>query len=398
MKQILITVIVLYLAFPGFAQTGYTVNDSTSIGDTAKLLLKDTAGIQKKPDKKARRISPTGDLRAIDGLFLGLGFRIQGQKSIDSAYQKVTAIKGLRTKALIFEYRAEWLSVLKNTDITLGGLADIKGNILNFFGRGNNTLFDQSGDFRVFYRVNFSFYQLEPAFRVRLPGNSSISFGPALQHFVFNPGDNPGRYINSPAIINQYEHLQETKTHGGLILNLNRDTRDNLRSPTKGHYFNLRVHGYRGLNNKSSDYTQAFPQFSFYKSLDKTGNIVLANRIGAGFTLGKTAFYQSAFLGSQENLLGYRKFRFAGDNLLYNNLEARITFPRFLRSILRGKTGIIGFYDVGRVWIKEEESDAIHHGYGAAIFLTPFNRFFVRVDAGFSKEGLQPTVALRQRF
>lgn len=346
-------------------------------------------------------ISPTGDLRAIDGIFLGLAYKIKKvgfRKDPYASLQKFSAVKSLGTKAAIIQYKGEWNSILKNTDLTLSGRADVRGNILNYFGRGNDTFFDQTGDFRIFYRANFSFYQVEPLLNFRVKENFSIKFGPSFQHFSFNANDNAERLINSPTIRESENNLAQDKTHGGLVLNFDWDTRSNKQLPAKGLHFNLLMHGFEGLNDYSSAYAQVFPQLSFYKSLDSKGKFVIANRIGGGVTVGNTAFYQSAFLGSQDNLLGYRKFRFAGDNLVYNNLEARLSLPNVLHYILPGSIGLIGFYDAGRVWVKEESSSTIHQGYGGGIFISPFNRLFVRAVAGFSKEGLQPTVAVRQRF
>lgn len=183
-----------------------------------------------------------------------------------------------------------------------------------------------------------------------------------------------------------------------MFLQLNWDTRNNEMLPAKGLNMELRIHGYEGLNIYSDSYAQVFPQVSFYKSLNAEGDLVLANRTGAGFSIGKPAFYQNAFLGSQGNLLGFEKFRFAGDHLVYNNFEARLAIPNFLHYFLPGKMGLVGFYDVGRVWIRNDNSGSFHHGYGAGLYLALFNRLLIRGNAGFSKEGLQPTVTLRQRF
>lgn len=369
-----------------------------------KHLSNDTLNTQKTFSNlytSALGFSPSADLRSVDGLFLGLAYTIKKEGFRKEPYgskQKFSAVKSLNSKAFILQYNAEWISIFKNTDFIVDGIADMRGNIMNFFGRGNDTFFDQSGDFRVFYRTNFSFYQVDPAFRFQFKNNFSISAGPSFQHFTFNPEDNTGRFINTPTVINQFDNLQQDKTHAGLFLNFSWDKRDNKVLPTRGLNFSIRIHGYEGLNKNSTAYAQVFPQISFYKSLDSKGKIVLANRTGAGFTLGKTAFYQSAFLGSQDNLLGFRKFRFAGDHLAYTNFEARITLPNFLHYVLPGKIGLIGFYDAGRVWIENDMSNTIHHGYGGGIFLVPFNRLFIRGVAGFSDERMQPTVSLRQRF
>ncbi|SKB47048.1 BamA/TamA family outer membrane protein [Daejeonella lutea] len=345
------------------------------------------------------RLSPTADLRAIDGISLGLSYKIQRDKSSSGqagSFQNIKALHSLTTSSFVIEYEADIKEVFGRTDLTIKALADMNGNIINFFGLGNDTEFDQSGDFRKYYRVNFSFYELKPALRFKLNKEVSITAGPSLQHFV--DGSNDGRYFNTPAVSTQFTDLYTDKLHGGLLIDFNWDRRDDKVLPTRGINFNILAQGFEGLNKSSQSFAQLFSQLSFYKSLDANGNFVLANRIGGGLTIGSPAFYQSAFLGSQDNLLGFRKHRFAGDHVLYNNLEARITIPNFLRKLMPGKIGFIGSYDAGRIWVKNESSNTIHHGFGAGVFATPFNKLFIRGIAGFSNERLQPTVALRQRF
>jgi len=346
-------------------------------------------------------VFPTADLRSVDGLFLGLGYKITKEGFRKEPYgnmQRISVLKSLNSKAIQLTYKSEWKSVFKHTDITIEGLADIKGNSMNFFGRGNNSFLDKSRDINTYYRTNFSYYQLEPALKFHLQKAVSLSVGPSFQHFSFNPADNEGRFINTTDIINQFNYLQENKSHAGLFLELNWDTRNNKLLPAKGLNLELRIHGYEGLNHYSDAYAQLFPQVSFYKSLDSKRNLVLANRTGAGFSVGKPAFYQNAFLGSQGNLLGFEKFRFAGNNLVYNNFEARLAIPNFLGYFLPGKMGLVGFYDIGRVWIKDDDSDSFHQGYGAGLYLALFNQLLIRGNAGFSKEGMRPTVTLKQRF
>jgi outer membrane protein assembly factor BamA len=339
------------------------------------------------------RLGPTADLRAIDGISLGLSYKIQDGPE---GNQKIKALHSLSTRSFVVEYDADIKEVFRQTDFTMKALADIQGNILNYFGRGNDTEFDESGDFRRFYRVNFSYYEVRPALRFKLNKELSITSGPSFQYFV--DGNNDGRYFNTAAISSLYPDLYADKFHGGLFADFNWDRRDNKLLPTKGLNFNLILQGFEGLNGSSQSFAQAFSQFSFYKSLDSRGHFVIANRFGGGITSGNPEFYQSAFLGSQDNLLGFRKNRFAGDHVFYNNLEARITLPNFLHKIMPGKIGLIGAYDLGRVWARNETSNTIHHGFGAGVFATPFNKFFIRGTAGFSNERLQPTVALRQRF
>ncbi len=344
-------------------------------------------------------ISPLADLRSVDGISAGLSYKIENEgfrKEPYGSMNKISALHSFSTRSFILSYEAEWKELLKNTDLSIHALADMNGNILNFFGRGNDTYFNQTGDFRTFYRANYSFYKFEPALKFNLKNNISISTGPSFQYFV--AGNNEGRYITLPEVSASFNNLFSDKFHGGLFFNLNWDKRDHKIFPAKGFNFDLHIQGNEGLNVNSESYFRISPSFSIYRSLDKKGNIVIANRTGAGFTSGKAAFYQSAFLGSQDNLLGFRKYRFAGDQVLYNNTELRISLPDIFHYFMPGKIGLIGFFDAGRVWVKNERSDTIHQSLGGGIYLKPFNRLFIRAIAGFSKEGLQPSLTLKQRF
>lgn len=392
LRILILFLITLHFAVPSIAQGIDQAQTQKGVKDTIE-----EPGLSNR--LLGARLSPTADLRAIDGISLGLSYKIQRDKSTDGrpgSFQNIKALHSLSTSSFVIEYEADIKDVFMRTDLAIKALADMNGNIINFFGLGNDTPFDQTGDFRKFYRVNFSFYELKPALRFKLDDEVSITVGPSIQHFV--DGSNDGRYFNTPELSASFRDLYGDKIHGGLILDFNWDRRDDKVLPSRGVNFNIILQGFEGFNSGSQSFAQIFSQFSFYKSLDAHGNIVLANRFGGGLTSGNPAFYQSAFLGSQDNLLGFRKHRFAGDHVLYNNLEARITVPNFLRKIMPGKIGFIGSYDAGRVWVKNETSNTIHHGFGAGVFATPFNKLFIRGIAGFSKERLQPTVALRQRF
>ena len=77
---------------------------------------------------------------------------------------------------------------------------------------------------------------------------------------------------------------------------------------------------------------------------------------------------ESAFIGGKHSLRGYRHDRFAGRSSAYGAAEIRI--PLFEMELMtRGRVGILGFEDVGRVWWDEaEESTRWHNGYGGGIW------------------------------
>jgi hemolysin activation/secretion protein len=116
----------------------------------------------------------------------------------------------------------------------------------------------------------------------------------------------------------------------------------------------------------------------------------------AGF--GNAAFYQSAFIGGHENLLGYPQYRFAGKHSFYNNLELRIRLADIASYIIPGQFGITGFWDIGRVWEKNDNSDKWHNGGGGGIYFAPASVFAVSFVVGYSKEGVYPYITMGLRF
>ena len=53
---------------------------------------------------------------------------------------------------------------------------------------------------------------------------------------------------------------------------------------------------------------------------------------------------------------------------------------------LKGKIGLIGFVDQGRVWMQDDPSDKWHVGYGGGLLLSPFNKIAVTVYYGISED------------
>jgi outer membrane protein assembly factor BamA len=181
-------------------------------------------------------------------------------------------------------------------------------------------------------------------------------------------------------------------------MNLVVNKRNNLIIPSKGYYFNVKLQGYAGANKYSESFGQLIPEFSVYAPLNKKHTIVLAERVGGGISVGKTTFYQSLFAGGHENLLGYRQYRFAGEHSLYNNLELRMRIANFTGYIVPGEFGFIGFYDLGRVWVKEDDSNTWHQGTGGGLYFAPAKLAVLSVVAGYSKEGWYPYVTVGFRF
>ncbi|MEO6732629.1 MAG: BamA/TamA family outer membrane protein [Ferruginibacter sp.] len=338
-----------------------------------------------------------------DGFIFGGGVRFirQGfRKDPYASVQQFTLGHSFSTNAYRFIYSGEWLKAIGNADFLLQANALAPDNTQNFFGRGNESVINKTGDFKRFYRTRFSLYNLAPAFRWRSGKGNSIAIGPFVQYYQYDADDNKNRFITNTSLIHSYDSATtgKDKAHAGLAINLVHDSRNNLLLPTFGSYINMQLKGYSGLNDYSKSFAQLTTEIAVYKSIDRKSAVVIANRVGGGITKGKAAFYQSLFLGGHENLRGYHQYRFAGEHMLYNNLEARIKVANVASYILPGQLGIVGFYDVGKVWQKGYNSKGWHHGAGGGIYFAPAQMAIFQLMAGNSGEGWYPYFTMGFRF
>ncbi|WP_345331590.1 BamA/TamA family outer membrane protein [Mucilaginibacter defluvii] len=384
-------------------------NNITFKGDSSRFkkhLRADSANTAFVPVDLYNKLIPlaTGALNADDGLIFGLGFKYIHQEGFrkspyNDAHQLMVS-HSFATKAFRIKYSAEWMEAIGNADITLQALIQAPDNTTNFFGRGNETAFDRVGNWKRFYRTRYNTIEIDPALRWRTSQGTSVSIGPSFQSYHLDKEDNVGRFINNTSLIGSYDSatVDKDKLHAGVVFNFISDKRNNPVLPTWGNMVNIKVEGYAGLNSYSKSYIQIVPEVAFYKSLTSSGSIVLADRIGGGVTIGKTAFYQSLFLGGIQNLQGFRQYRFAGQHSAYNNLELRIKLGDFASYILPGQFGITGFFDVGRVWEKGEQSDKWHIGNGGGIYFAPARMAVVQLVAGHSDEGWYPYISMKFRY
>lgn len=346
----------------------------------------------------------TGAVNADDGFLLGAGFRFTHQNGFRKIpfndVQELMLTHSFATDAFRLSYKGEWTNIIGKADFVLTANVDAPNNTTNYFGRGNETVLEKIEDYRRYYRIRFDTYQLDPAFRWHLGPGNQLSTGPSLELYHLDLSDNAGRLITRQNVIGTYDStsVNKTRVHLGWTIKFTGDHRDNHILPTSGYELNLLLKGYRGLNDNSRSYSQLEGSFTYFQKVNSSGTFVLSDRIGGGITVGHSAFYQSLFLGGQGNLLGYLRNRFAGQQMAYNNLQARLKLSDIVSYILPGQLGLSGFYDTGRVWVPREHSDKIHQGYGGGLYFAPAGLTVFEFMAGHSDEGWYPYISLNFRI
>ena len=339
-----------------------------------------------------------------DGVYLGGWLKIIHHGFRKTPYKNshtITLNHALLTKAFNFKYNAEFIGTFgRRSDLLFE--ADIQApNISNFFGYGNESVYDKSkpGKFR-YYWTRYNLGDISLLLRKNFSEKVIMTLGPTFQFFKMDSTDKNN--IKRRIVQEFDDDLDRTtvftkQSYVGAKFSLTADTRDNKVLPGKGIFWETKVRYLSGINDASYEVTQVNSDLSFYISLVKN-SLVLVDRVGGGHNFGDFEFYQAQYLGSDDNLRGYRKYRFAGESKFYNNVELRWRISNFKTYLFPGSLGLLGFYDTGRVWADNGDSNKWLSGYGAGFWISPLRRMVLTFTYAASKEDKLPLIGLGWKF
>lgn len=338
-----------------------------------------------------------------DGLFLGAGLRHTSHGFRQEPFAMQQEIRGyfsMLTRAWRFRYNLERTDAIGGTDLLFQADVRAPNNTINFFGKGNNSENKINDGFGPrFYRTRFFHADLGVLLRREIFPDIDLYYGPSVQFYSVDSTENRNRAIVKPEETGlDTVGLFNKKTFAGINAALVIDNRNDLAYPTRGVFWTTKLNVNRGLNSNASNFTQLSSDMSVYISSNAPPRMVVAVRFGAAFNFGKYEFFQSQFLSGTENLRGYRKYRFAGDKMVYNNVDIRIRLKNYQGYLFTGSYGVLLFHDVGRVWLKNEESARWHSGYGAGLWVAPANKLVFTGSMMHSREGWLPLVSLGFQF
>jgi hypothetical protein len=304
----------------------------------------------------------------------------------------------LQRKSFLFTYSADWRHLIGKNDLSINVLSRGPNNVSNFFGLGNNTVFENKGRRKIgYYRNRYDYVTADVSLH-HTYGNLRLSAGLGGQFYTSERDNNNRRFLNAYDQANPQQNVFDTKVYTGIVTRAQLDTRNSSTLPTKGIYWNTTLTGFTGVSTSNSTYGQILSEFNFYLNPDKDSVLVIANRTGLGTTVGNAAYFQQMKLGGAQNFRGFHSNRFTGKTIAYNNLELRLKVLDFTSYLLPGSLGLIGFNDVGRVWSPGESLSQWHDGYGGGIYLVPAQLVLIEGVVGFSREGALPYISVGFRF
>ena len=121
------------------------------------------------------------------------------------------------------------------------GAIKAPNNANNFFGLGNETIFDETNGKGIdYYRTRYNI--IEGGLLLRFNPNRKISFraGPIFQYFNIDSSDNVNRIINSGNLVGvDQATLYDSKLYAGGRLQLDIDLRNNKTITSRGIFWKL---------------------------------------------------------------------------------------------------------------------------------------------------------------
>ena len=247
----------------------------------------------------------------------------------------------------------------------------------NYFGLGNETKLETSN--HDYYRMRTTEHSAGAGLFRNLGRYQFLGFTGFYQNVKVL--DDPDRFIGKT--FSSKEGLYEQRGFLGLQANYEYSVTNDQVVPFKGSDFSSSITYVQNLSEPDSSFVTMSASFNAYFPLSRKFIFVVRGR--AATLAGNPKFYQYNSIGGSQRLRGFRRNRFYGKSSINNNNELQWVTD-FKSNIFNGKAGLVAFYDIGRVWMPEEQSSLWHMGYGGGVLVAPFNKLSFTITYGFSSE------------
>lgn len=321
-----------------------------------------------------------------DGILLEAGFNVRsyGFRRQPAADQQLRVYHAFNTGAWEFAYKGAFYDRIKHRyDLMLEANVTGPDYVLNYFGQGNHSSFDQPIGH---YRIRQNKAEIYPYLNWQAHEYLRLGIGPQFQYADVAMDRNRGTIIDSDDF-RQSELFQEYAYMLGGKAFLTVEALNSSVSPTRGISWRSELSYLNSIGSNAVDLTRLSTDMVLYISPRLRLNPTLALRFGAQKNYGDFLFYQSASLGNTDNLRGFRRMRFSGHSSVYQNTELRLPVSRMVNYLFSGTWGVYGFIDHGLVWSDYDQTESWHRGYGPGLYADLYDRFVISGSAAFSTEG-----------
>ncbi|MGK0390647.1 MAG: hypothetical protein ACI94Y_003406, partial [Maribacter sp.] len=338
---------------------------------------------------------------ADDRVWIGAGLTLTKQGFRKSPYKSkqkfaVRTAPGSRGTFSI-NYEGDFIEKVGKLDLLLKG--DFENPAyMNYFGATNNIdLPDSELTNKAVrnYWIRMRSYKVATLLKKRFGADKfDIKFGPTIQNIELE--NISGRILDELEEFDEDDF--EPKIFAGLMASFNINTVDKESNPKHGIRLHIGTEQRFGLNAEQNKSGLAEASVTNYLTFGTKVQLTIANRLGGAFSWGDAEFYQNPTLGNSNYLRGHRNQRFNGESIFYNNLDLRIKLFSWSNKILPMDIGLLGGFDVAKVWSENSPADQFRKTYTAGLWISPVSSFIINPHVSFSDEKPMFTFSLGFNF
>lgn len=289
------------------------------------------------------------------------------------------------TQGFEFSYNGEFAHIFHNWNLGLDARVTSENFATNFFGIGNETQYNEDAVDMDFNRTKIKQWHFQPSLIYKTSGNVSAHVAARIEsHEVANINNGFAQ-----TYFNANDDVFENQIYAGAEVGVEFNNKKGLLSlPKRGIALGI-LAGYKQTLDSEFDnkFTYVKPTVSFIYPLHESGLATLATKAQANFIFGDNyEFYHAATLGGNTSLRGYRNERFLGKTSFFQTTDLRLCLIEQETGFIPLRIGVTGGYDLGRVWIENENSNKWHSSYGGSIFINGFQAFTANIGYYTSTE------------
>lgn len=338
---------------------------------------------------------------AEDGFLAGIGFssrRYGFRKYPYASSQRMGVLYSPHNNAIQVKYQGIFNHVFLKTDIVVN-LSFVNPTLNNFYGFGNETVNNKNIP-REYYRARNSFFEADLLLRRRYKEIVKFYIGPSYYYYWNKFSENKNRVLSNPLLTGtDSARLFSEKNYAGVKVRLDIDYTNNELNPTRGITWYTDFSHLDGTNRKSHTITKLNSDMTVYASISDKSRLLAIFRIGGGHIFSKDfEYFQAMNLGANNYLRGFRKDRFSGRSMLYESTELRVKLFRSKSYVFPGDVGVLGFFDIGRVWQEGEYSKKWHNAFGGGLYYVPYSLLSLSASIGISGEDKLFNISLGTKF
>lgn len=326
---------------------------------------------------------PSLGFRVDDGFYIGATdtYTNYGFNGNPFRYRHgLTANYYFNYQAVELAYQGTFANILPKWNLEVNGYFTNDTFANNFFGYGNETVYDDDATEREFNRARTQQIKASAGVVhkfVRLDGLFES----------FKVLDDPTRFINSTNLIDDVFEVQNYVGGQAMFEYRNENAAD---FPTKARYLGVTAGFKANVATDANQFAYGSVKIGWQEKLIPSGNLVLGTSAEVKTNFGDLGqdyfFYHAPSIGGNNGLRGYRNERFTGETYFYQSTDLKLRVARFVTAVAPITFGVYSGFDYGRVWVDNDTSDRWHNSYGGGIFITSLKTLALRAGYFVSDE------------